>query len=116
PGGVIAFAPRRRLVFSLLPLAADRVRRRMSHLRFAAFLLFGLLPVFADTPKSGDVVVPTVSLSDKVPLPQALKDVQRQTGVGLTETLGKGAPDVSLNLDKVSFWRAVDAIAIATNA
>jgi hypothetical protein len=88
----------------------------MPHLRFAALLVFGLLPAFADTPKSGDVVVPTVSLSDKMLLPQALKDVQRQTGVGLTHTLGKDPPDVSLNLDKASFWRAVDAIAVATNA
>jgi hypothetical protein len=89
----------------------------MAHVRPTFLLIFlSLAPLFADQPKSADVVVPTVSLSDKMPLRQALKEVQRQSGVILTDTFGKDAPDVALDLDKASFWRAVDAIAVAANA
>jgi hypothetical protein len=49
-----------------------------------------------------------------VPLRQALREVRKQTGVVVSDTLGEDAPEVSLDLDRASFWRAIDAIAAAS--
>jgi hypothetical protein len=70
----------------------------------------------ADKPKSAEVVVPLVSMRGTTSVRDAVKDLQRQTGVSISDALGKDAPDVSLHLDRVSFWRAVDSLALAARA
>ncbi|HEY7326879.1 MAG TPA: hypothetical protein VH592_04535 [Gemmataceae bacterium] len=54
--------------------------------------------------------------SDKLTLNQALTDLAKQTGIRVEDA--RGLPDQPLHLDlkRVSFWQAVDAIAAATKA
>lgn len=59
----------------------------------------------------------TVTLRGRdVALSQALAEVRTQTGVTVVDARGEKDGPVSLNLDKVSFWQAVDAIALAARA
>jgi len=94
--------------------------RRLGLCLLAVTLLAPL--VAADKPQSGDaVVVPRVTLRGEVPLRDALKDLQRQTGVSISTGLAKDALDASVDLDrlkleKVSFWHAVDSLAKAAKA
>jgi hypothetical protein len=53
---------------------------------------------------------------EKVPLSKALAELTRQTGVRVEDQRGPGDPEIALNLDRVPFWRALDAIADAAGA
>jgi hypothetical protein len=92
----------------------------MPHFRHGLPLLLLLLPLAplpAETEKSsGGVVDRVVSYQGKKALPDALQELKWQTGITVASHLGKDAPDVSLDLQKASFWQAVDALARAASA
>src|SRR5690349_8808594 len=82
------------------------------------FLLpLGLLcaTVGAQSEKPPPLTVPSVSIRDTLPLSKALAEVRRQTGVTVQDGLG-GDREVSLALDRASFWQAVEAVAVAARA
>jgi hypothetical protein len=52
----------------------------------------------------------------KLPLSKALAELTRQTGVRVEDQRGEGDLEIALNLDRVPFWQALDAIADAAGA
>ncbi len=59
----------------------------------------------------------TVTLRESdIPLSKALAELQRQTGVAVTDDRGEKDSPLALNLNKASFWQALDAIASAARA
>jgi hypothetical protein len=54
--------------------------------------------------------------SDKVPLSKALAELARQTGVRVEDRRGEGDPQITINLQGVPFWKALDALAQAAGA
>jgi hypothetical protein len=49
-----------------------------------------------------------------MPVAKALQEIRRQTGIAVTEERSDPNAEVSLNLERASFWQAVDAVAAAT--
>src|SRR5882724_6290644 len=78
--------------------------------------LFLLIPLARADEAKPTPVVPLVTLHGKMPFGDALQGIRRQTGVPLTDALGKKASEVTLDLDKLHFWRAIDRLAVAANA
>ncbi len=53
---------------------------------------------------------------EKTPLSKVLAELTRQTGVRVEDQRGEGDPEIALRLDRVPFWRALDAVADAAGA
>jgi hypothetical protein len=92
----------------------------MNPYRLVALLLVSLcfvsLPAWSKSEKQQSLAVPSVSIRDTLPLPKALMEIRRQTGITVQDGLGDGEREVSLALDKASFWQAIDAIAAGAGA
>jgi hypothetical protein len=86
---------------------------------FAATLAFlaGSFFVQADAPPRSGLETRTVTLrTASVPISKALAEVARQTGVTVADDRGGPDVEVPLDLDRASFWRAVDATAARAKA
>src|SRR5262245_38806729 len=80
-------------------------------------LLVGWLTVSSARQERKDVVhTPVVTIRDSLTPRQALREVRRQTNIAVADSLPEDAPELSLDLAKVSFWRAIDAIAVGAKA
>jgi hypothetical protein len=67
----------------------------------------------AQTPTSNPAGRRIDLVDSAIPLSKALDEVRRLTGVRVGDDRGQPDRDISLKLDKASFWQAVDAIAAA---
>jgi hypothetical protein len=79
------------------------------------FALFVLRPCLST---ADEVQLKTVTLvADRIPLSRALAELKKQTDMSVEDRREpKDDPEIKLHLDKVSFWKAADAIAKAANA
>jgi hypothetical protein len=62
------------------------------------------------------VALPVVSLRGKVTVDRALQEIRRQTGATVRDDRDEAGQEVFLDLNRVSFWQAVDALALAAKA
>src|SRR5262249_46190974 len=75
-------------------------------------LTVSLVAYQPETPPKTAVDSRPVTLRDgSIPVSKALAEVRRQTGVLVADDRGDEDNNVSLNLDRASFWQAVDTIA-----
>jgi hypothetical protein len=70
----------------------------------------------AQRPAPAQVALPSVSLNGKLTVARALAEIRRQTGIAIRDERGEPDQEVTLALERVSFWEAVDALAAAARA
>src|SRR5262245_47807437 len=80
----------------------------------AAVVLVGLGSCWADEDKANiekDFPSKKVTLTGQMPLPKALEELKKQTGIEVEDRTETGDLAVKLNLTNVTFWQALEAIA-----
>lgn len=91
----------------------------MNASRFLSLLwLVSFLPVLAlsQAETKPALIVPVVSIRDTLPLGRALAELRKQTGIAVHDGLDAADRDVSVALEKASFWQATDTLAAAAGA
>jgi hypothetical protein len=78
--------------------------------------LLMLVAVRAGRPTPAKASLPVVSLQGTLTTAKALQEIRRQTGIVVRDERNESGQEVTLDLDRVSFWQAVDALALATRA
>jgi hypothetical protein len=93
----------------------------MTLARFVPFCLSaGLLPFVllwaGKQASTQQVSLPVVALRGKLPLSKALAELRRQTGITVRDDRNEADQEVSVDLERASFWQAVDALALSAKA